>query len=613
LTLRPPVDQIMHVSIPHCVYRTNKPPNIRFRSHYSANHLAANHRRDAGVRCIMRYLALLFLLLTASTQAQQKAPVHEGIGTAPQATLAANRFGLVKFATSCNPSVAVRFNNAVAILHSFEYDEARAAFEDVGHADPTCAMAKWGEAMSYFHGLWGEYNAAEGAKAVAEAKRRAAENAQTTLRERDYIAAISAIFSDEEVSGTERKNSHSDPSGYSHPSLDAERRYTRRMAKLHDEFPDDREATIFFALALDISAQRSDKSHADLRHCTALLYPLFNEMPNHPGVAHYIIHCNDNPEMAKEGLEAARKYAQIAPASAHATHMPSHIFSQLGLWDEMAESNRVSLRAAEDDVKASPCEKVGNTLHSMSYLVLALSETGQMEEARRILERARSVKASVPGAELCYDDANQVLAGYLIETGDWSWARYIRVQDDKGPLVNSLLWLAIGMASAHTGDDAQANDAEQHLVTLRDLKTKTVGETSENSMEVLRLAVAGWRAQRAGQKAQAIQDLRAASDLQDRLGTSYVTIKPIREMLADILLLSGDPKQAIVEYKAVLDQKANRFDSLYGAGTSAFALGDIPDTKMYYQQLLTMASGSERPELVNARKKMEQIAQSETK
>ena len=551
----------------------------------------------------MRYSALLFLLLAASTQAQQTAPVHEAIGTAPQATLAANRFGLVRFATSCDPSVADKFNNAVAVLHSFEYDEARAAFADVDRTDPTCAMAMWGEAMSYFHGLWSEYNATEGAKAVAEAKRRAADNPRTTLREKAYIAAISTIFNDEAFSKAEQPDS----SGYSHPTLDAEMQYTARMAALHDEFPDDREATIFYALALDISANRSDKTHADLRHCTALLYPLFSEMPNHPGVAHYIIHCNDNPEMASEGLGAARKYAQIAPASAHATHMPSHIFSQLGLWDEMAESNRVSLRAAEDDVQASPCERVGNTLHSMSYLVLALSEIGQMAEAHRILERARGVKASVPGAEACYDDANQVLAGYLIETGDWHWAADIKVQKDQGPSVNSLLWLAIGMASAHTGDDVQANEAEQHLATLRDSKAKMLGETPDNSMEVLRLAVAGYRSQRAGHKAQAIQDLRAAADLQDRLGTSYVTIKPTREMLADVLLLNGNSIEALVEYKAVLDQKANRFDSLYGAGTSAFALGDIPDTKKYYDQLLAMASGSERPELVNARKKLEQI------
>jgi hypothetical protein len=468
----------------------------------------------------MRHSALLFLLLTASTQAQQKAPIHDATGATPQAALGANRFGLVKFVTSCDPSVAAGFNNAVAILHSFEYDEARAAFEDVGRADPACAMAKWGEAMSYFHGLWGEYNAIEGAKAVAEAKRRAAGNATTTSREKDYIAAIDVIFGDEAIASNKHNDNRPDLSRYSHPSLDAEMRYTSRMAKLHDEFPDDREATIFYALALDISAKRSDETHADLRHCTALLYPLFNEMPNHPGVAHYIIHCNDNPEMAKEGLGAARKYAQIAPASAHATHMPSHIFSQLGLWDEMAESNRVSLRAAEDDVKASPCERVGNTLHSMSYLVLALSETGQIAEASQILERARGVKASVPGAELCYDDANQVLAGYVIETGDWSWASDIKVQNDQGPSVNSLLWLAIGMAAADTDDDTRANEAEQHLIALRDSKAKTLGETSENSMEVLRLAVAGYRAQRAGQKAQAIQNLRAAADLQDRLGTS---------------------------------------------------------------------------------------------
>ena len=163
------------------------------------------------------------------------------------------------------------------------------------------------------------------------------------------------------------------------------------MAELHKQYPADREATIFYALALDISAKRSDKTHADIKQCTALLKPLFVEMPNHPGVAHYIIHCDDNPEMASEGLEAARKYAQIAPASTHATHMPSHIYAQMGLWNEMVDSNRASLKAAEQSANAASCEKIGNAIHAMDFLVVALIETGRMQEARGVLDHANKI------------------------------------------------------------------------------------------------------------------------------------------------------------------------------------------------------------------------------
>jgi tetratricopeptide (TPR) repeat protein len=320
----------------------------------------------------------------------------------------------------------------------------------------------------------------------------------------------------------------------------------------------------------------------------------------------YIIHCNDNPEMAGDGLLAARKYAQIAPASAHATHMPSHIFAQLGLWDEMEQSNQVSLRAAEQDTNASPCEKVGNTLHAMSYLVLALAETGRVAEARTVLERAKRVRSSVSGADLCYDAAAEVLSGYVVETGEWDWAKQIRVEGNPGSNTTLLLWLAIGIAAARTGNDVRANEAEQNLVALRDARGKLPGGTPQNSMEVLRLAIAGWRAEQLGRNVEAVRDLREASDLQDRPGTSYVTIKPVREMLADLLLLDGDPGQALTEYKTVLAQKPNRFNSLNGAGSAAFAQGDVAVAKSYYSQLLAFAKGDERPELVTARIRMQE-------
>ena len=268
-----------------------------------------------------------------------------------------------------------------------------------------------------------------GAKAAATARRIAANNLKTTDREKKYIAAISEVFSDEAIRSSVREDNKPDGSGYSQPTREAEVKYTQSMAELHRQFPDDREATIFYALALNISATRGDKTHADLKQCTALPDRLFAEMPNHPGVAHYIIHCNDNPEMAKHGLEAARKYAQIAPDSTQATHMPSHIFAQMGRWNEMVDSNRVSLRSAEKDPNAMSCEKVGNALHAMSLLVVALPQTGRMQEARSVLEQSQSIKPTAATGDRCDDDGkNEVLAAYVLETGDWKRAKELKMK-----------------------------------------------------------------------------------------------------------------------------------------------------------------------------------------
>ena len=556
----------------------------------------------------MRQLISAFALLIVSGNAQEMAHVHGAHTSQTKADSSANRFGTVHFETSCSLTVTADFDTAVALLHSFEYDEAQVAFANIIRKDPHCAMAEWGESMAYFRGIWNESNAAKGAKSAADARSLAAANPQTTEREKAYIAAISEIFSEEAISRSQRSDNVPDALGYSQPSPEAEASYTQRMAELHSRFPNDKEATIFYALALGVGASRGDKNHADLRHCIALLQPLFREMPNHPGVAHYIIHCSDNPEMAINALEAARKYAQIAPASAHATHMPSHIFAELGLWDEMAQSNRVSLKSAEQDANASPCETVGNALHSMSYLVIALAETGHLKEARSLLEHASTFKSSVPGSDQCYDEANLVLAVYVLNAGDWSMANRITLKDSPGPSVSGILWLAMGVAAGRSGEPSRALEAEQNLAALRDAGSTLHVQIPQNSFEMFRLAVAGWRAQQAGQKAEAVRDLRASADLQDHLGLSYNTIKPMREMLADLLLMNGDTAQALAEYQAVLAHRKNRFDSLYGAGSSSFALGDITSASDYYKQLLTSAKGEERPELITARARIAQSA-----
>jgi tetratricopeptide (TPR) repeat protein len=549
----------------------------------------------------MRLFGLVLLLFSLPSLSQEGAHKHAGSGEMSETPAVANRFGTVHFQISCKPEVQADFNNAVALLHSFEYEEARSAFVEVGKKDPQCAMVKWGEAMTYFHGLWSEYNGAEGARAAADARRLAAANPLTTKREQAYIDAISVMFSDDALKITQKPDS----TGFSEPPREFEGRYTQKMAELHQQFPEDREATIFYALALNISAKRSDKTHADLRQCTTLLNPLFAEMPNHPGIAHYIIHCNDNPETAEEGLDAARKYAQIAPASAHATHMPSHIFAQLGLWDEMVESNFVSMRTAEGGPNANSCEKVGNALHAMSFLVVALAETGRLTEAREIVRHAMHDRLEVKGGEHCSDESRGlVLAAYVVETGEWARAKEFQPESGTGSPVTGVLWMTTGVGAAMSGDSTLAGRAEQELAQIRDARVKMPGQSSENASEALRLAVTGWKAQKAGQAAEAVAMLRKAADLQDRLGSNLVIFKPLREMLADLLMQQGNAAQALVEYKASLDRQPNRFQSLYGAGSAAFATGDATAGKVYFNHLLAFAKGDERRELVAVRARM---------
>ena len=510
--------------------------------------------------------------------------------------------GTAHLRTSCDPAVGAEFDRAVALLHSFEYDEARDAFAAVAPKDPRCAMVKWGEAMARYRSLWGRYHAAAGAKAVAEARALAAANPATTDREKAYIDAIAEVFSDEAIKASQREDDRPDVEGYSEPARAGLIKYKEKMAALHTAWPDDDEATVFYALALNTTARRGDKTRADLRECTALLKPLFVKLPDHPGIAHYIIHCSDNPEMAPEALEAARKYAAIAPASAHATHMPSHIFAQLGLWDEMVESNIASMKAADADHE-SVCRRLGEKLHAMYYLAFSLAQTGRLREARDIVDRARS-----SANQACDDEPTMPLAGYVLETGEWGRAKDVAVQGQPTPVVEGTLWLAIGVGAARTGDVARASQAEQKLAALRDVRAALPGQIGAKGSEAIRLAVAAWSAHQAGRKDEAERMLREAADLQDGIGSGNSVIKPVRELLADMLMLDGKPAEALVAYRSVLERQPHRFSAASGAGSAAYDTGDRERARRFYGELVRLAQGDERAELVTARKRLAGLA-----
>src|SRR4051812_1245788 len=279
--------------------------------------------------------------------------------------------GSVHFPTSCREDLADNFNRAVALLHSFQYEQARQAFSELSSKDPQCAMAQWGVAMSHYHGLWGNGDTAAGRAALKSAQQIAARNPKTTARETAYIQALAEIYREDGKDPYERGTA-----------------FEQKMAGLQLAYPQDDEAAIFHALSLAITAPKTDKTFANQRKCGEILVPIFAKQPNHPGIAHYIIHCYDNPVLAEKGLVAARLYAKIAPASAHANHMPSHLFTRVGSWDESIASN---LRSAELAAAAEAGSKDGEArdqrLHAMDYLEYAYLQSGRVKQAKAVLDQ----------------------------------------------------------------------------------------------------------------------------------------------------------------------------------------------------------------------------------
>jgi tetratricopeptide (TPR) repeat protein len=313
-----------------------------------------------------------------------------------------------------------------------------------------------------------------------------------------------------------------------------------------------------------------------------------------------LIHCNDNPEMAKDGLVAARKYAKIAPSSAHATHMPAHIFAQLGLWDEVIESDKASIRAAEVDEHASACERVDHTLHAMHFLTFGLVQTGQLKAAREIVAHAKKVPGQWTGGDKCGDTGELPLAVYALETGDWDGIKALQ----PGSGYAEILWLAKGVAAAQSGDTAGAKEAEDKFIKMREAHAKHSHHAGDSGPEALRLVVVAWEYHHDGRKHIGVDQMRKAADMQQRVGGSESVFKPIREYLADMLLMDGRTQEALKEYQAVLEKHPRRFNATYGAGTAAFEAGNRDLAKKYYAELMTFAHGEERPEMATAKKRL---------
>jgi tetratricopeptide (TPR) repeat protein len=538
-------------------------------------------------------LAIAFGASVGTAQADgDTATEHHG---AMPGAPAGEKLGEVHFPISCNADARQRFQRAAAMLHSMWYEEAEKAFTGVADADPGCAMAWWGVAMSHWYPLW--YPPTPAAlKAGAAAVARAQAIGAKTERERGYIAAIAAFYRDSD-------------------SLDHRTRalaYEHAMASLHEQYPDDREAAIFYALALDATALPTDKTLDNQRKAAAILAPIFAEQPDHPGVAHYLIHSDDSPQLAEAGLPAARRYAEIAPSVPHALHMPSHIFTRLGYWQESIDTNLRSAKAGQVYANEVFGEGVAwdQSLHAMDYLAYAYLQLGQDQKARAVVDEIMAFKRVEPDTLAVAYAMAAIPARYAIERRDWAGAAKLELPPatvawDKFPWTAAMVTFARALGDAHTGDLAGARSEIDKLAATRDALLQAKNKYWSDQVEAQRQAAAAVLAQAEGQHDQAVRELRAAADLEDSMDKHPVTpgsIVPLRELLGDLLLELGQPDAALAEYERTLASAPNRYRTLYGAAKAADAAGDRTKARRYFQQLAQLASNADtpRPELTEA-------------
>ena len=496
---------------------------------------------------------------------------------------AADQLGRVDFPTSCNSQAQPLLEKGLALLHSFQYTQARETFSDAAKEDPKCAMAYWGRAMARYHQLWDFPQAGtlkEGLEDIQQAQKLNA----STARERGYIAAAAAFYQDDQKLTQEQRTTA----------------YSAAMAKLHQQAPQDLEAAEFYALSLVSLAGQAVDTHANRAAAIAILKLVFAQQPNSPGAAHYLIHAADTPEFAPEGLAAARAYAKIAPDSSHAIHMPSHIFARLGLWQESIASNVAASASAEHATDMHTAEAHYQT-HAMDYLDYAYLQSGQEAKARALAASALNVHGA--SEEDRQDHHAQLEARNALELHRWKEAAALKIPDVKLVSQDTTYWVrAIG--AARSGDIAAARADVQKLseiVTLREADSRREGyKVSEEKATDLREAEA-WLAFAEGKYDAAIAEIKAAADREDKENGEHTRV-PAREMLGDLYTELKKPAEAEAAYDSSLKLSPNRFDSLFGAGLAARAKGDATLSQSYFAKLSSIAGpGADRPELAEAK------------
>jgi len=502
-------------------------------------------------------VAFLALALAPLGHARDDGKDHQHHHARPE------KLGTITFPVSCAPASQAPFARAVALLHSFWYDEAEKAFAAVAAADPACAMAHWGVAMSLYHPIWAAPTPAEIARGRAAVDKAIAAGAPTE-REKAYVAAIAPFFKDADT-------------------VDHRARaiaYEKAMERIHQQYAEDREAAIFYSLALLGTASPSDKTYPNQKKAGEILNRVLPQQPDHPGVAHYLIHSFDYPQLASLALPAARAYSKIAESSPHALHMPSHIFVRLGLWDDSIRSNEESAAAARAHVeKSAPGTSAFDELHALDYLAYAFLQQGRDAKARETLDRVRAVKRIDNEQFAAAYALAAIPARHALERGQWAEAAALEVAPAwfpwaKFPYAEAITHLARAIGAARTGDVARAQEGVTRLAALREAALSAKLPYWPDQIEIQRREAAAWLAFAEGRKDEAAELMAAAVTLEESIDKHPVTpgaILPARELQGDLLMAIGRPAEALASYEASLATAPNRLYALGAAVRAADA------------------------------------------
>ena len=492
------------------------------------------------------------------------------------------RLGTVHFATSCNETAQRRFDRAMRYQHSFWLRQAKEIFEDVAKADPECGMAYWGVALTLLsnpHAVTPASNLPLGLAAIEKAKTVGAK----TQRERDYIDALSVMYIDyDKIDYGSRLQA-----------------YLLALEALAARYPEDDEAQIAYAITLNVAASPADKTYANQLKGAAILEPIFKRQPQHPGVAHYLIHLNDYPPIAETGLHAAMRSSKIAPAAPHPQHMPSHIFTRVGYWKESIAANQASVRAAKADKSA------GDQLHGQDYMVYAYLQLGQDKNARAVIEdmQAANVRPDERGSSFALAASP---ARYRVERGDWHGAAELEVKPSNFAFITAITHFARALGAARFGKPEAAKTDIAKLAELRDKLRDAKDTYWAEQVDIQRQVASAWLLYAEGQYEEALKTMAAAADAEDKTEKSPVTPgprAPARERYGALRLVRGLAKDALAAYEATLKKEPHRLGATLGAAKAAEALGDATAARPHYAAAVALTEGADpvRPDIVAAR------------
>ena len=527
------------------------------------------------------------LLLIGLLAGQGVAPNHKH--SSPE------NLGKVKFSTSCHRAFQPEFNRAVALMHSFQFARAIEGFNAILVNDPSCAVAYWGIALSswgnpYAAGLKPQAQLEQGLKAVERGRAVGAK----TKRERSYIEAVAHLYTDT-------------------VAIDQRSRvlaYESAMSNLSAAYPDDTEATIFYALALSAAADPADKTYAKQLKAGALLEKLFAQYPDHPGLAHYIIHTYDFPPLAARAVVAAQRYGEIAPSAPHALHMPSHTFTRVGYWQDSINSNIAAAASAKGE------GQTGEELHATDYMVYAYLQTAQDRAAQHLVESSSEIfsrfdpKVFISGAAppvAAFFARAAIPARFCLERRAWADAAKLEPLSTSFPFTDAITYFARGLGAAHVKDVATARSAISSLEQLHDKLKKMKEAYWANQVEIQRREVSAWLAFAEGDHQAALTEMRSAAEMEDGTEKNAITpgpLAPARELLGELLLELNRPAEALKEFEATLTKEPRRFRSLYGAAEAAKLTGTRVAAQAHFRELLKVAEHGDNPgrqELVEAR------------